>query len=212
MIEDQIADLKGLPPDPVTMRRLFLLLTRLNFSDPKHYGSYYEKQLSNIVYSDAPEERTLGVDLLSIYAPSKTFSRPAVFVGFGGGEAGGIKFDRVSVADFAGMSADNSRTYRVKMVGSTLKIVHTAKDPDQALALCTISATYFMGIQGILLRTFGLIGFSVEGMSDATLVEKSPDSCFSCTLTASVHYEYEVSAALESHRIKKFTDTLDALT
>ena len=204
MIAKQIENLAGAPPDPVSMRKLFLLLTRLNFSDPKHYGAY-ESLLENLVYSDNPTESRLSVDLLSIYAPSKTFSRPAIFVGFTES-----RFERMAPADDAGHSEDNSRIYKAKRVSTTLKIVHTANDPDQALALGTISATFFLGIQQLLLQGFGLLHFTIESITDATLIEKSPDTAFSCTLTASVNYEFQTVTALESHRIKKFALTLDA--
>lgn len=194
-----------MPPDPVVMRRLFLLLTRLNFSDPAHYGSFYADQFSTIIYSDDATAKTLDVELMSLYTPSKTFSRPSVFVGFGGG----MDFERVAVGDYAGSSTDNSREYTAHRVNATLLLNHTSKDSDQALALATLSATYFIGIQNLLKSCFGLQSFRAGKVTDAQKIEGNPDLTFLSTFTASLSYEYVVASSLESHRIKKFTDTLD---
>src|SRR5882672_1429329 len=89
---------------PVSLRRIFLLLTRIHYSDPAHYGEFKDK-MAKFVWSQDDTKRKLFIDYDYNYRPTNLEQRPAVFVG-----VDDVTYRRVVIDNARNVTEDNSGT------------------------------------------------------------------------------------------------------
>ena len=199
MILDELKTAMDSPLTAGSLRRIFLLLTRLHFSNPAHYGGLREV-LKDLIWTPDDKTSQMDVELLGVFDPKKTTQRPAAYVGFKG-----FKFGKGGVGNFAGENEEGSAQYLAHQTDTTLVIRCIAMTDDMAAAMADSVCAYFLGISILLYRQMHphLRLFDILGISDAVEVEQAPERAFQVDLTCAVNFNYILTINLESHRIKK---------
>ena len=97
-----LASFANLILGPVSLRRVFLLLTRLHYSDSAHYGEFKER-MSEFIWSKDDTKRKLFIDYDYNFRPTDLEQRPAIFVG-----TDAISYRRVVIDNQRAVKEDNS--------------------------------------------------------------------------------------------------------
>ena len=186
--------------DPVSLRRIFLLLTRNHFADPENNYGGVPKAFKSFKYSDNDKERTLHIDLDYDYDEAQTEKRPIIFVG--------IKdfiFSKEVIDNFKDISDDNSKKDYVNLMATQVILRHVAMTPDEALMLGTLSTSFFLGIRSELLNKLSLAKFEIKSLSPPINIkgEDSADTQFKTDLLIDLVYHNSWETNSQSHRIKK---------
>lgn len=192
------------PLDGANLRSVFLLLTRLHYSEPKNYGDL-EAKLGCFKYSDDKADSTIAVELSQEYDLSKGSVRPAVFVGMDSG----LTFKKTDVAHKSGQAEDNSFSDTSHIAVMGLNIIHVASTMDEALLLAESSASFYIGIREAIMDRLGLLSFVPIAITAPHMMEASPERYFRVDTTFSLSYNYVVRVNIESHRLKKFAMELN---
>lgn len=184
---------------PVSLRRVFLLLTRLHYSDPAHYGEY-TRNLSQFVWSPDDSKRTLFIDYDYNYRPTKLEQRPAVFVGLND-----FGYRRVALDNARSVIEDNSGTSSSYIAETSLIIRHISLTPDEALALGEMTAVFFAGIRQLLKTRMKLHSFDLAQLNSTKVFMRQaeePDQQFVCDTIMKVSFVFDWTTLWESHRVK----------
>ncbi len=184
---------------PVSLRRIFLLLTRLHYSTPNNYGAYKEV-LDTLVWSQDDLKRKLHIDYDYHYLPSKLEQRPAIFVG-----TDDIKLERLVQDNYRENVSDNSGTMSSMKAGSAVIIRHISMTPDESLALVELSSDFYAGIRQLLKERLKLHSFDIGAIRTAKPFSRSPeqpDQMFACDLIMPISWIWDWTTTREGHRIK----------
>lgn len=188
------------PLDVINMRRIFLLLMRLHYSDAANYGDY-SQDLSGMTW-DESEKSPMLIDLLYLYNWDRPSPRPAVYVGFKD-----YVFKPSGINSEAGSNEDGSQTYQTKIVTTRLVLRHVAPGGDLAQLMAENSISFLEGVRPMLLsrlRHSGLMKLDANVIGEPVLREKSPDRHFTVDAAGELAFNFVITTNLESHRIKKF--------
>jgi hypothetical protein len=192
--------------DPVSLRRIFLLLTRNHFASPEDNFGGVPTAFKKFKYSDDPKEKTVHVDLDYLYKENDTERRPAVFVG-----VGDFDFETVVLDHYADKSEDNATTEYVNMASTQIVLSHVALSPDEASMLGTISASFYLGIRPAIKNALGTSEFDVKKLTKAKPI-KGPDAAdtqFRSDLIISLRWDNTWETHTESHRVKKISFNIE---
>jgi hypothetical protein len=189
---------------PVTIRRIFLLLTRLHYSTPDNYGPLKDK-LSPFVWSAAKAKSTMHIDYDYNYDPSALDERPAIFVGIDD-----IEYRKVVIANSGNPTESRSGQYYTKTGGTKIILRHISKSPDEVLALGDLSSQFFMGITPMIRDTLSnrILEYEVVGLKSSRPFEKTSqqaDQHFMSDLIIAFSYNATWLVEFESHRIKTYS-------
>jgi hypothetical protein len=187
---------------PVTIRKIFILLTRLHYSDPDHFGSLKPK-LSKFVWSADLKLRGIHIDFDYNYDPEKTDLRPAVFVG-----TSDIDYRKLVINNQQSQTADRSGEIFVKQAGTNIILRHIGKTPDETWALGDMSAQFYMGITKMLQERLKVSSFEVVKLMASKPFERKSqeaDSQFIVDLIMNLQYNAAWLTTREGHRIKTIT-------
>ena len=184
---------------PVSLRRIFLLLTRLHYSDPAHYGEFKDK-MSSFVWSQDDTKRKLFIDHDYNFRPTKLEQRPAIFVG-----TDAIMYRRVAIDNVRAITEDSSGKSSSYVAETGIIIRHISMTPDEALALGEMSAIFFSGVRALLkqhmkLHTFDIV--KLDSTKPFLREAAEPDQQFSCDLVMKLAYVHDWTTIWESHRVK----------
>jgi hypothetical protein len=190
--------------NPVTIRGIFLLLTRLHYSDAEHFG-LARQWMKNFIWSDDPKVRKLFIDYDFNYAPAandqdKLDQRPAVFVG-----TDDFHFEKLVTDNLAGHTSDRSASRNVKNASTKVLIRHVSRTPDEALQLADLSCQFFMGIQTLIQNKLRVRQIQTEMIKTSRPFEHEPEQAdphFMADLIVGLDYEYSWNIVTEGHRIK----------
>lgn len=199
--EEEFFETLKLPLSPVTLRRIFLLMMRLHFSDPANYGGL-RPMLGDLRYRE--ENSDLSVELLSVFDPKNTDAAPGVYVGFQP-----FVFHKTGVNNYVGSSDDTSAQYFNMKCTTGLIVKHTAKTADLSSLLGEASAAFLFGLRPMLMARLCLLQFDIETLSDVKQKEKAPERVFESDLICTLAFNYAMTTNIESHRIKKIAATLN---
>lgn len=194
-----IAGLGNLALTPVSLRRIFLLLTRLHFSDSKHYGDKAEP-LKDFIWSADDKVRKLFIDYDYHYQPTHLEQRPAVFVG-----VDDLIFTRQVLDNQRENTEDRSGTNFTYKAETSIILRHISLTPDEALTLGELSVDFFAGVRKMLMETMRLQHFDVTALKSTRpflRTEVQSDQQFSCDLIMRISFLYDWVTFRESHRIK----------
>jgi hypothetical protein len=187
---------------PVTIRKIFILLTRLHYSDPDHFGSLKPK-LSKFVWNADIKLRGIHVDFDYNYDPNNTDLRPAVFVG-----TSDIDFQKVAVNNQQSQTDDRSGEIYVKRAGTNIILRHIGKTPDETWALADMTSQFYMGITKMLQERLKVSSFEVVKLMGSKPFERKSqeaDSQFIVDLIMNLQYNAAWLTTREGHRIKTIT-------
>jgi hypothetical protein len=184
--------------DPVSLRRIFLILTRNHFADPNYFGEV-PPSFKKFVYSDNNNKRTVKVDLDYSFNPEKTEQETAIYVGVGDVES----TDQV-MNNFVKSTEDLSGRENVQTDKCVVTIRHVSPSADEALIMGVISKGFFQGMRQHIKARLCLRGYSVLKLGKPVPVnEDSADSLYQCDLTIGVTMDSNWVTSSESHRVKR---------
>jgi len=184
---------------PVSLRRIFLLLTRIHYSDPAHYGEFKDK-MAKFVWSQDDTKRKLFIDYDYNYRPTNLEQRPAVFVG-----VDDVTYRRVVIDNARNVTEDNSGTSSSYAAETGIIFRHISMTPDEALALGEMTAMFFTGMRKNLIQQMKLHAFDLVKLSSTKPFLRSseePDQQFVCDTVLRLSYIHDWTTRWESHRIK----------
>jgi hypothetical protein len=196
-----INEMSKLVLTPVTIRRIFLLLTRLHYSDNANYGKFKEV-FANFIWHKDEKLRKLQIDYDYHYDPKNLDRRPAIFVGLDD-----IRFNKVVIGNRSGDSEDRSGEEFTKTASTNVIIRHIGKTADEAPALADLSSQFFMGITPMIHDSLRgkILEYDVIGLKSSRPFERSSeqaDQNFCSDLIIALSYNSIWMTSFESHRIK----------
>lgn len=196
---------------PVTIRGIFLMLTRLHWSDPNYYGASKAK-LGTLIWSKDQKVRTLLVDYDYNYDPARSDLRPAIYTG-----TADYDFRRV-VSDNRHSQTDDRAAESYGMISSTNIIIrHIGATPDESLAMADLTGQFFLGMRKLIQEALKVHGFEVIKIAASKPFERAPasaDQQFMVDLIMNLQYNAVWLIWREGHRLKTVTyqQSLDELT
>lgn len=190
--------------DPVSLRRIFLLLLRNHYSDPGAHFGLVPDAFKTFKYADDPSDRVVDIDLDYLYAQHTMGRVPAIYVGLDD-----VAFGNVNVLDqYAGASDDRATQSYADTARTHLIALHRAKTPDEALSMGVVTFGFLNGIRQLLQARLGLHSFLVTGLTKPVTVkgeDGSNEKEYSVRVNAHLSFSSDWSTNVESHRIKKIS-------
>lgn len=191
-------------PDTITLRRAFLLLTRVLWLTADNFGRYRE-QLSTYLYSSDESKRKLLVDLAHNADPSLTqIAIPAIYVG-----VGAFQYTQAVIGDLSSLSDDTSRQVFTTRGENLVQWMHYGQHADQTAAMAEVTQGVVGGFGPLLVKYLGLDNYRVVSMSPP-IPRKNSDGTtyFQVNVAANFKFNNSIVVATESLRIKKILGTL----
>ena len=184
---------------PITIRGIFLMMTRIHWSDPENYGTMKVK-LGKFIWSKNTQVRTLFIDYDYNYDASNLDKRPAIFVG-----TSDYEFRKVAVDNLRNRSEDRA-TDDYGMIASTNVIVrHIGKTPDESLAMGDLTCQFFMGMRKLLQERLKVHAFDITRLMTSKPFEEASqkaDQQFIVDLIMQLQYNSIWLVTREGHRLK----------
>jgi hypothetical protein len=193
----------------VNLRRIFLLLTRLHFSDSSNYGAMKE-ELSKFVWSKDPKLSRIFIGLDYVFDIVKSDQFPGVFVG-----VGDLDFQQKVIQNLSGITEDKSGSENVIEGTTTIIIRHASLSPDEALALADLSFGFYTGVRQFLVSRMKLNALTVNRLSTPRFFNidgtEKADKKFCADLILGIAWDASWTSFVESHPVKKivFGDLVD---
>ena len=192
--------LKCTQKDPVSLRHIFLLLTRNHFSNPDNFGDVPEV-FRRYTYSDKESDRKVTIDLSFNYARKDQGKTPSVYV-----NVGDFTFNRDRHADFSRYNSDMSGRVGSNQCTVPITISHLGITGDEALMMGTVTTAFYLGITNVLVEKLGLLQFSVKQLSQIRPKEiQSGLTMFESVLSMELTFEVNWETYTESHKIKNIS-------
>ncbi len=196
---DVFSQFARIQPTMVSLRRMFLLLTRAHFSDNAHYGGFKD-QLAKYVWHRETRQSGLWIDFDYHLDAKKLEQRPAIFVG-----TDDITYKQVVTDNRKGTTADNSGKEFVTVGNTTVILRHISSTPDDALTLCELSTQFYLGIRPLMQERVGFRSYHVAAQKSSRPFDRAPqqaDQQFTADLIIALEFNAIWLAVEESHRIK----------
>lgn len=186
---------------PYSLRRMFLLLTRVHYSDSAHYGDMMPPdRLGKFIYSKDPKLCTLPVLFDYNYSPKNSDAKPAIYVG-----TDDFEFLPKVVNNQQGANEDRSGMVYGKEEATHIIVRHTSGSPDETLMLGDLTSQFFLGIREKLQEELNFRSFDVQRLVTAKPFLRGPeeaDTQFIVDLVMEVRFNAAWLTLRESHRIK----------
>lgn len=187
---------------PVTIRGIFLLLTRIHWSNPDHYGSMKPK-LKNMIWAKDSKVRTVLVDYDYNYDPAKLDQRPAIFVG-----TTDFDFRKVVVDNRRSNTDDNSGEDYANIATTNVIIRHIGKSPDESWTMADLSSQFFLGMRKLIQERLKVHAFEAVKLVASRPFERATqqaDQQFIVDLILNLQYNAVWLIVREGHRLKTVT-------
>jgi hypothetical protein len=194
-----IDGLAGIAITPLTLRQIFVLLTRAHYSNPANFGAFQEK-MSQFVWHQDPTRSRLFVDYDWNYDPANKDRRPAIFVG-----TGDVKFMKMVAGNLKEVTEDRAGSVEANLGAIRVVLRHIGATPNDSLALGEMSQQFFQLIRKLMLEKAKLHSYDVTGLLSSRPFQKGPaeaDKEFVCDLTIDLLYNSVWMTLVESHPIK----------
>ena len=189
---------------PVTIRRIFLLLTRMHYSTPDNYGQL-KKALEKFIWHPHKKDGTIYIAYDYEYDAQNLDERPAIFVGLDD-----IIFQKVAIDNAGQVTETRSGQNYVKVANTKVIIRHVSKSPDEVLAMADLSSQFFMGIRPMIRDALGrrLLEYDVLAIKSSRPFERNStqaDQHFMSDVIVAFSYNESWLTEMESHVIKTIT-------
>ncbi len=184
---------------PVSLRKIFILLTRVHYSDSEHYGEL-KPQFEKFIWSKEETKRTLHIDFDYNFDPAKVDRRPALFVG-----TSDFTFTQKVIDNMHSQTEDRAGTQYVMMTAVDVIIRHIGKTPDEALALGDMTCQFFNGMRKMLQERMKFSQVNVGKLMTSRPFDRSSnqaDQQFMVDLLINLQYNSAWLTFREGHRIK----------
>lgn len=203
--EDILACVKR-PPTADKFRRLLLLLLRGHYSSSANYMGF--DHLACYEWHPDPKQRRLEIEFTHNGSDRKPDAYPGIYVGFSS-----VDIQRLGLGgDFAGNTQDMAGTHVARESVATIEIHHVAKNASDAYDLAEMSTRVLTALGHPLARNAGASGFSVLGFAPPKEKNPSPEVYYTVAMPVRISYTLAVTRSLESHRIQRIVQAVDAET
>lgn len=185
--------------NPLTIRKMFLLLLRAHYSDAENFGALKER-MAQFVWSKDETAGQLYIEYDYRFDASKKDRRPAIFCG-----TSDFNYLATAVNNTKETLDDRSGEQSGKFISTTVIVRHVGKNAEDSLALAELTAAYFMGIRTMLQERVKVSKFDVVKLVTSRPFERTSeqqDEQFYADLIAEFSYVYIWNTIRESHRIK----------
>ena len=182
----------------VTLRRFFLITTRLHWGFPENHGEY-EEYLKGLVYKGDNKER-MKVQLFEKMDREDREEYPAIFLGF----RQGLNYTKLAVGDRSEMSEDMASQTFTRKAQTSLVVSHYHASGDTALMMGESSSSYFEATRESTMHSLGLQGMEVASLIGPIRVNREAGPVFKVDLIIGLSFNTTMKVSLESHRIKKW--------
>lgn len=188
---------------PITLRRMFLLLTRIHYSSSDNYGEF-KSLLVDYIWNRDTKLCKLFVDFDYNFDPQNMDRRPAIYVGLDD-----INFQKAVVDDHVKHSYDRSTEEFIKYGHTNVIVRHIGKTADESLLLSDLSSEFFMGIKSMIHDSFPRItSYDVQAIKSSrpfAMTSQEASAQFISDLIISISFNAMWQIEFESHRIKTIT-------
>ena len=185
---------------PVTIRRIFLLLVRLHYSNSSNYGPM-AKQMAPYIWSADPNKCAVQIDYDYNYDAANMDKKPAIFVGLDD-----VEYKRVVLENHAKFTYDLAGQHLIKTASTKIIVRHIGSSPDEALTLENLTCQFLLGIQPIIRDTLPqVLEYDVVGSKSSRPFEKNSQQAqqrFISDTIVAFSYNSAWMVEFESHRIK----------
>lgn len=199
-----LRDISGLQMTPFNIRRIFLLLTRLHYSNSSHYGdAKQQEQFRNYTWDQDPTKSGIKIDFDYHYNPETLDKFPAIFVG-----TDDYAFKPLAVDNYHSTDLYNAGEVKARRGETAVIIRHVSSTPDEALQLGDLSYQFFSGIDILMRETLKLVRYEVPQLKTAKpfLAQKTEaDQQFSVDLLIQIAFNATWLIVRESHVIKSIS-------
>jgi hypothetical protein len=185
--------------NPITIRGIFLMMTRIHWSDPDNYGPMKLK-LGKFVWSKDTTKSTLFIDYDYNYNPESMDKRPAIFVG-----TSDFEFRKVAVDNMRSRSEDRATDDYVMIASTNIIIRHIGKTPDESWAMGDLTSQFFLGMRKLLQDRLKVHGFDVTKLMASRPFEapsQKADQQFLVDLLMALQFNSVWMITREGHRLK----------
>lgn len=154
--------------DPVDLRRNLLLMLKVHFSDPNHYGPMFE--LRDIYYkgADSKDHDNLHLSLNYVEGDKKDLKNvsriPAIHI-----EVEDWDFQQNDIGNFNTVDSHGNPVYR-KQVSTACRVRHFSRSADTSLMLATQSAGFLSAQSQYLKEAWQLAKFDIVKLTKPQLV------------------------------------------
>lgn len=194
---DELSTVYGL--DPVSLRRIFLLLTRNHYSDPAYFGNL-PPSFKSFRYNDNPRDSKLRIELDYAFDPKNQEQPTGIYVGIGDVQSSSRVMD-----DFNSNNEDLSGATRHQLDQTQILISHVSASPDEALTMGVVSKAFYQGIGPLLRQRFrNIAGYRVISLSKPNRIEeKGNNTYYKVDLSIGLAIPSEWETTVESLRVKR---------
>lgn len=183
----------------VSIRRVFLLLTRMNYSDPVNYGRQ-TKLFQNYYWNMDSAKSTMAIDLDFDFDPTKLEKFPAIFVG-----TDDVLYRSPVIDDHVQLNEDGSGQEYVYIGSTNVIIRHIGKTGDESMALADLSRNFFKGMRKMMMENGMLSKYEVPRITTSKPFHRNPqqaDQWFEADLLITMSFNDPWTIFRESHRIE----------
>lgn len=183
------------------LRRVFILLARLHYSDPSNYGPM-QKAMKQYTYAPEGKKGTVNITLEELESVAQEDFFPAIQVAIED-----VSFDRNVLGDVSGNDGERGLTAK-----TALSIHHCSQAADEAAQLAGLTAVFFAGIGPVIQKQLNLLTFIPARITKPVKVDSSAQQSFRLyrsTFQATIAFDYSWVTQLESHLIR--TATVEAV-
>ena len=188
---------------PLFIRKIFLMLVRVHYSDANHYGPYAEK-FKNYVWSNR-QDNIFTIDYDYNFDPLKTDKRPAIYIG-----TSDIEFRKIVIDNLNSQSPSRDGDLSIKIANTNIVVRHIGKSADESWALGDMTCQFFMGMRKLLQERLRqrVTAFEIVKLTASKPFDRSPqqaDQQFTVDLIMDFSYNAAWMTLREGHRIKTVT-------
>ena len=187
--------------DPISLRRIFLLLTRNLYADPENHFGYSNPEFKKFKYSDNIDERAVAIDISFDDDPrAEAGPELEIDIHFGPFKVEPILLDKyVSTTD-----TNKDRQYNDRITTQMI-IQHRAFRPDDALGMGYITANFYTGIRKLLQERLFLLNFQVDQISDVKRENEEANAIYKVDTISTLVFNMDQDVSEESHKLRKIS-------
>tara|TARA_B100002019_G_C21268925_1_gene601020 strand:+ start:2865 stop:3518 length:654 start_codon:yes stop_codon:yes gene_type:complete len=190
--------------DPVVLRRVFLVLVRQHFSNPRNFNT---SDIKDMVYTN-DEQSPLDIKLDYTYDSEDIGKKPVIYVG-----TGNFTFKNQVIDDYSGQNADGSILGNTAQCTTTIEIRHISMSADLCLALATQTLHLLGAAKYLITKELpDVLDYAVSTLTPPALIDPEKIKIFQSNLTLNIAFNMTWTTVIESLRIKNivFRNKLDS--
>ena len=193
-----LSHIRGLPKTPTNLRKMFLLLTRVHYSNPDHFGDYRD-EMKRFVWTEG-EDPTLRIDPEGDFQNEDQAQLPRIFVGLDH-----MRFN-TPVVDARGYPTEDRGSNEYVERGQTaIRVRHVGSTVDESQTLAEMTSSFFRGIRPMMMEDVGFHRYTISAITNPDPFQKTSTEAFQSLrsdVIIELHYSEDWLVMFDSHRVK----------